>query len=111
MRAVRLLEGRIRLVVPSLHYWELANVLRTYVGRGELEADLASEIYALHLEAPLESDEPEKARVLETALEFEATAYDAVFIALARMLDVPLLTAERTTTPWVVRLGDQVERV
>ncbi len=107
----RLLEGRIRLIVPSLHYWELANVLRTYVRRGELEAGIASEIYGLHLEAPLECDEPEKGRVLETALDFAATAYDAVYIALARMLEVPLLTAERTTTPWVVRLGDQVERV
>lgn len=107
----RLLAGRCRLVVPSLHYWELANVLRTYVRRGELEADLASEIYSLHLEAPLECDEPEKALVLETALDFEATAYDAVFIALARTLEVPLLTAERTTTPWVVRLGELVERV
>jgi predicted nucleic acid-binding protein len=107
----RLLEGQIRLVVPSLHYWEVANVLRTYVRRGELEAPLASEIYDLHLEAPLELAEPERARVLETALEYDATAYDAVYIALGELLEIPLLTAERTTTPWVVRLGDRVERL
>ncbi len=104
----QLLAGRIRLLVPSLHYWEFANVLRTYVRRGELAAALALEIYDLHLEAPLEIAEPDRASVLETALEYDATAYDAVFIGLARALDVPLLSAERTTTPWVVQLGDRI---
>ncbi len=107
----QLLDGRIRLVVPSLHYWEMANVLRTYVKRHEIEPTLAREIYALHLDAPIETDEPERAEVLAAALELDATAYDAVFIALARDLDVPLLTAERKTTPWVVRLGKRVETV
>ena len=107
----RLLEGRVRLVVPSLHYWELANVLRTYVRRAEIDAGLAAEIYSLHLEAPLDVQEPERADVLRTALELNATAYDAVFITLSRSLGVPLLTAERKTTPWVVKLGRLVESV
>ncbi|MGE5345335.1 MAG: type II toxin-antitoxin system VapC family toxin, partial [Acidithiobacillales bacterium] len=100
-----------RLVVPSLHYWEMANVLRTYVRRHEVAPALASDIYALHLEAPIETDEPERSEVLAAALELDATAYDAVFIALARGLDVPLLTAERKTTPWVARFGMRVETV
>jgi predicted nucleic acid-binding protein len=103
-----LLVGRARFVVPSLHYWELGNVLRTYVRRGEIEADLAREIYALHLEAPLDVDEPDRAQVLETALSYEATVYDAVFIALSLSTGLPLLTAERTTTPWVIKLGKRV---
>jgi predicted nucleic acid-binding protein len=107
----RLLDGRVRLVVPGLHYWEFGNVLRTYVMRSELEADLAEQIWALHLEAPLEVAEPERAEVLATALEYGATVYDAVYIALGRSLDLPLLTAERTTTPWVVKLGRRVESV
>ena len=49
--------------------------------------------------------------MLRTALELDATAYDAVFITLSRSLDVPLLTAERKTTPWVVKLGRLVEPV
>jgi len=32
----QLLDGRVRLVVPGLHYWEFGNVLRTYVMRSEL---------------------------------------------------------------------------
>jgi predicted nucleic acid-binding protein len=107
----RLLEGQVRLVVPSVHYWELANVLRTYVRRAELDAGLAAEIYSLHLEAPLEVVEPERADVLKTALELDATAYDAVFITLCRSLGVALLTAERKTTPWVVKLGRLVQTV
>ena len=107
----RLLDGRVRLVVPGLHYWEFGNVLRTYVMRSELEADLAEQIWALHLEAPLEVAEPERAEVLATALEYGATVYDAVYIALSHSLDLPMLTAERTTTPWVVKLGRRVESV
>ena len=107
----RLLEGRVRLVVPSLHYWELANVLRTYVRRAELSPDLAAEIYALHLDAPLEDVEPERGEVLRTALELGATAYDAVFVAVSRELGAPLLTAARRTTPWVAKLGRLVQNV
>ena len=107
----RLLQGQVQLVVPGLHYWEFGNVLRTYVRRSELEADLAREIYALHLEAPLESAEPDRSAVLTTALEYDASVYDAVYIALSRALELPLLTAERTTTPWVVKLGRNVVSV
>jgi predicted nucleic acid-binding protein len=107
----RLLDGRVRLVVPGLHYWEFGNVLRTYVMRSELERDLAEQIWALHLEAPLEIAEPERAEVLATALAYGSTVYDAVYIALSRSLDLPLLTAERTTTPWVLKLGRRVESV
>jgi predicted nucleic acid-binding protein len=107
----RLLDGQIELVVPGLHYWEAANVLRTLVTRGEIEAELASEIYQLHLEAPLTLREPDRAEVLSLALRFGSTAYDAVFIALALGSDLPLLTAERTTTSWVVKLGKRIEPV
>ena len=107
----RLLDAKVRLVVPSLHYWEFANVLRTYVRRGELDRSVAADIYAVHLDAPLEVAEPDRHAVLETALELDATVYDAVYIALARRLDALLLTAERKTTPWVVRLGRLIEPV
>jgi hypothetical protein len=34
--------------------------------------------------------------------------YDAVYIELATSLGAPLITAERSTTPWVVKLGNSV---
>ena len=101
----RLLEGRIRLLVPELHYLEFANVLRTLTLRGGLTPRLASDIFALHLDAPLETAEVDRHALLTTALEYGSTVYDAAFIGLAGSLDVPLITAERTTTAWVAKLG------
>jgi predicted nucleic acid-binding protein len=40
-----------------------------------------------------------------------ATAYDAVFIALSIANEAPLITAERTTTSWVAKLGRLIEPV
>ncbi len=107
----RLISGRVHLLVPSLHFWEFGNVLRTYVKRDELNTDLAEEIYALHCEAPLDIVEPARDNVLRMAIEYRATVYDGVYICLALEQDLPLVTAERTTTPWVVKLGDRVESV
>lgn len=107
----QMLEGGVQFLVPSLHYWELGNVLRTYVRRGELDQPLAEEIYALHLDASLQVVEPDRRSVLRTALDYESTVYDAVFISLAIQHKIKLLTAERSTTPWVVKLRNLVERI
>ena len=107
----RLLRAEARFVVPSLHYWEFGNVLRTYVRRGELASAIAREINETHLDAPLDVLEPRRADVFDLALEFDATVYDAVYIALARSLRSPLVTAERRTRPWVARLGRLAEVV
>lgn len=101
----KILSGQAHALVPTLHYLEFANVLRTYVRRKEMDKDLAEDIYALHLDAPLDAVEPRRATLLSTALAFDATVYDAAFISLAQTYDCPLITAERTTTPWVVKLG------
>ena len=72
---------------------------------------LALEIYELHLEAPLQRADPDERIVLETALEYGSTAYDAVYISLCIARDVPLITAEKTTTGWVAKIGDRIEAV
>jgi predicted nucleic acid-binding protein len=107
----RLLDGKVRLLVPSLHYWEFANALRTLAARGEIGGELAFEILDLHLEAPLETAEPDRREVLRVALEYGATVYDAVFIALALANDAALVTAERSTARWVSKLRGLVEPV
>ncbi len=101
----RLLEGGAELLVPSLHYWEFANVLRIRVRRGELDGGSASEVYSLHLDAPLAIVEPDRSAVLDIALRYETTAYDAVYLALCLANDIPFLTGERPTTPWIRKLG------
>jgi predicted nucleic acid-binding protein len=105
------LSGKVVFIVPSLHYWEFANVLRTLVQRRELSIELAREIYELHLDAPLERGEPDEKAVLDTALQYGATAYDAVYISLCLSRDIPLITAEKTTTSWVTKLRDRIEAV
>lgn len=107
----RLLGGKVRLLAPGLHYWEFANVLRTLVLRRELTDGLARDIFDLHLDAPIEAAEPDRRAVLSAALEYGAAAYDAVFIAVAVSSEIPLITAERTTTRWVAKLGKLVEPV
>lgn len=107
----KMIEERVQLVVPTLHYWEFANVLRTHVRSKALDGDLAREIWALHLDAPLETAEPLIEDVLSVALETGTTAYDAVYITLAMQLDVPFLTAERPSTPWVKHLGRRVQSI
>ncbi len=99
-----ILSGHVHAMVPPLHYLEFANVLRTYIRRRELGAELAADIYALHLDAPLDAVETPRATLLATALDFDTTVYDAAFIALAQTYECPLVTAERATTPWVARL-------
>lgn len=100
-----LLDGQAELYVPSLQYWEFANVLRTYVRRRTLDVETAREIYMLHLEAPLSPAEPDRASVLDIALQYDATAHDALYIALSLELQIPLLTAERPGSPWIKKLG------
>ena len=106
-----LLAEQIALFAPSLHFWEFANVLRSYVSRREIDEALATEIYELHLEAPIAAVEPERASVLSAAFEYRATAYDAVYIAICLERDLALLTAEKSTTPWVVKLAHRAELV
>ena len=101
------LAGRLDVLVPSLHYLEFANVLRTYVRRRELTAAQADAIYDLHLDAPLTVVEPERESLLRTAFEYEATAYAAAYIQLTLVSDAVLVTTERATTSWVRKLGKQ----
>lgn len=100
----RLLDGRARLIVPSLHFAEFANVLRTYVRRRVITGDVAREIYDIHLEAPMEVVDPPRERLLDCALEYDATVYDAICNQLSLLHQAPLITAEKSTTPWVAKL-------
>lgn len=103
----KLFTGKISILTPSLHFLEFANVMRTLVIRKELDANLAQNIYDIHLDAPLEHAEPDERDILNTALAYNATAYDSVYIALSISRGIPLITAERTTTEWVKKMKDQ----
>jgi predicted nucleic acid-binding protein len=105
----RFQKGEVNFIVPALHSLEFANVLRTYTRRGELDGTLARDIYRTHMSAPLTWVEHPRDNILDVAFTYETTTYDACFISLALTNKVPVLTAEKTTTPWVVKLGKLAE--
>jgi predicted nucleic acid-binding protein len=84
------------LFVPDLFYVECANILWKYVQRFSYPAESARQdiadlqMLALHSlpTAALIAD------ALELALELDVTAYDACYAALARRLELPLVTAD-----------------
>jgi predicted nucleic acid-binding protein len=92
--------GRIAAPAESLHAphllsVEVAQVLRRYVATGSVPANVALE--ALDDLAVLDiaryAHEPLLRRVWD--LRANVTAYDATYIALAELLDAPLLTFDR----------------
>lgn len=84
--------------VPDLFFVECANILWKYTRRFDYPADNARQdvrdLRALNLNTVSTADLLEPA--LELALAYDVTAYDATYAALARQLDLPLVTADET---------------
>ncbi len=96
----QLVAGRIAdpaegLHVPHLADIEVVQALRRYVREGEIDADAGEvaldDLRALDLQR--HAHEPMLERVWE--LRKNLTAYDAVYVALAEVLDGVLLTCDR----------------
>lgn len=93
--ALPLLDARI--VVPDLVYAEIANVLWKKVMRGDLsiaEADAVARGLSL-LEFEVHPSAPLMVEALDMACDLHHPAYDFHYVALARRLDLPLVTADR----------------
>lgn len=85
-----------RFYVPDLFFIECANILWKYVRRFGYPAENARQdvrdLQALALRTVSTADLLVPA--LELALTCDITAYDACYAALARQLDLPLVTAD-----------------
>lgn len=83
------------LHAPQLLYVEVVQVLRRYAGTGEMTAARGRQAIDDLLDLPLAAypHEPLLRRAWE--LRRNATAYDAVYLALAEALPAPLLTLDR----------------
>lgn len=82
-------------IVPPLWQSEFRNVLAGYIRRG-MALPKAKQI----LKDALDTLEPHQVApssdlVLDLITESDCTAYDCEFLALARQLDVPLVTADK----------------
>jgi len=88
----RIADANVALHAPHLLGVEVAQVLRRYVAAGQLDDGVALD--ALHDFADLDIErhpvEPFLPRVWE--LRSNLTAYDAAYVALAEVLEAPLLT-------------------
>ena len=83
-------------MLPTLWRSEFLNVLATMVRVGRLEARDALIAWRRAGDLFRSSEaEPDGEQVLAAAIEYGVSAYDAQFVVVAEMLDVPLVTCDR----------------
>jgi predicted nucleic acid-binding protein len=106
----RLLARRQMLHAPHLLDIEVAHVIRRYAAIGDMEGERGRAALAILADLPLRRYPHDflLQRVWELRNNF--TAYDAVYVALAEALDVPLLTRDRRLAA-AARALVRVERV
>ena len=92
--ATRIADPALGLHIPHLADIEVAQVLRRYAGDGDIAEAVAAKALAdfRALDLQRHAHEPLLDRVW--ALRRNATAYDAVYVALAEALDAVLLTCD-----------------
>lgn len=89
-------EGRLRLSVPSLFWYEVANALR-YTQARENQLRLLAEAWSVLRDVPIHTIEfsPEAfPLVAGLASRYDITVYDSAYVFLAQSLQVPLITAD-----------------
>lgn len=79
---------------PHLLDVEVAQVLRRYAQRGEVDQDLARTLVEELTELPITRYEHRALVARAFELRANVTMYDAVYLVLAEVLDAPLLTAD-----------------
>ena len=90
------MEGRAKIIIPPLLYYEVGNILLFGRSRPPIE----EAIDALHdlFSIPLEVVSPTMASAnvtLRLASLHKLSYYDATYVALAETFDCPLITADR----------------
>ncbi len=90
------MEGRAKIIIPSLLYYEVGNIL--IFGRSRPPIEQATDALADLFSIPLEVVPPALVSAdvtLRLASLRGLSYYDATYVALAEMLDCQLITADR----------------
>lgn len=86
-----------RAVAPPLLPLEYTNVLRTACKRQRIVAAQAHEMLAMLATLPIDIDmaAPSPAQLLDLALRYDLTSYDALYLDLALRRSLPIATEDR----------------
>jgi predicted nucleic acid-binding protein len=90
----RLLTGRDTLHAPHLLDIEVAHVIRRYALIGDMQSERGGAALAILADLPLRRYRHDVLLPRVWELRNNFTAYDAVYVALAEVLEVPLLTRD-----------------
>ncbi len=91
----RLLDPHETLHTPHLIDVEVAQVIRRYAARGEIRDEQASTAFDILAAFPLRRYPHGLLLPRVWQLRNNLTAYDAIYVALAEVLEAPLLTRDR----------------
>lgn len=89
------LDGRWRMVAPSLWVYEVMNGLLTAVRRQRLAASTGLQALGLLQAVGVRVADPEAKDVYEMACQYRVAAYNAAYLALAATLRADLWTGDR----------------
>jgi len=109
--------GAIKAIAPYLLTYEIANGIATATRQKRLAADKAPEAMGNLMALGIELREVAPSRVLVLALQYNLSAYDAAYLALAEAEgcelwtgDRPFYQAVRDKLPWVKWIGDYISK-
>ncbi len=107
------LDGRVDVYAPDLLLAEVGCALRKYVVHGILNKSQAEEALKLIIQSDIkivsvyENDGSMLLDAMNLSLDLGVTYYDALYLALARMVDAPFYTADEKllANPEIARKG------
>jgi predicted nucleic acid-binding protein len=86
--------GTVTMAAPLLLTYEIINAILQAVRRGRIELETAEEILSTFEDLAIDLRTPPINRVLALAHQFDRSAYDAAYLAMAEHLQQPLLTGD-----------------
>lgn len=105
--------GRVELVAPTLLLYEVTNAVVQARRRGRITDEQAEKILSSFEGLGITLRPVTWQQVLPLALRFDRSAYDAAYLALAKISEQPLVTADRRLynavherLDWVQWMGD-----
>lgn len=90
-----LTEGKTKIFIPKLFYFEVANGLRSAVIRKRISSQLAKKLLENLVKLRLEEKGINWVKTFQIALEKNVSFYDASYLAIARKGKIPLLSLDR----------------